>query len=31
LNDQSIDIYGCVIDYLTRQNASSMIDNMLAS
>ena len=31
LNDQSIAIYGCVIDYLTRQNASSLIDSMLAS
>ena len=31
LNDQSVEIYGCVIDYLTRQNASSLIDNMLAN
>ena len=31
LNDQSVEIYGCVIDYLTRQNASILIDNMLAN
>jgi len=31
LNDQSVEVYGCVIDYLTRQNASSLIDNMLAN
>ena len=30
LNDQCVEIYGSVIDYLTRQNASSMIENMLA-
>ena len=31
LNDQSVEVYGCVIDYLTRQNASSLIDSMLAN
>ena len=31
LNDQSVEIYGCVIDYLTRHNASSLIDSMLAN
>jgi hypothetical protein len=30
LNDQCVETYGSVIDYLTRQNASSMIENMLA-
>jgi len=29
LNDQCVETYGSVIDYLTRQNASSMIENML--
>ena len=30
LNDQCVATYGAVIDFLTRQNASSLIDNMLA-
>ncbi len=30
LNDRCVETYGSVIDYLTRQNASSMIENMLA-
>jgi hypothetical protein len=30
LNEQCVETYGSVIDYLTRQNASSMIENMLA-
>ncbi|OGQ97422.1 MAG: hypothetical protein A2521_08530 [Deltaproteobacteria bacterium RIFOXYD12_FULL_57_12] len=30
LNDQCVSTYGSVIDYLTRQNASALIENMLA-
>jgi hypothetical protein len=30
LNDQCVGTYGSVADFLTRQNASSMIENMLA-
>jgi len=30
LNDQCVATYGAVIDFLTRQNASSLIENMLA-
>ena len=30
LNDQCVEIYGSVADFLTRQNASTMIESMLA-
>jgi hypothetical protein len=30
LNDQCVETYGAVVDFLTRQNASSLIENMLA-
>jgi len=30
LNDQCVETYGSVVGYLTRQSASSMIENMLA-
>jgi hypothetical protein len=30
LNDQCVATYGAVVDFLTRQNASSLIENMLA-
>ena len=31
LNDQCVATYGAVVDFLTRQNASSLIENMLAN
>ena len=30
LNDQCVEVYGSVVDYLTRQDASAMIENMMA-
>ena len=30
LNDQCVEVYGSVVDYLNRSDASSMIENMLA-
>ena len=30
LNDQCVETYGSVVDFLSRQNASNMIENMLA-
>jgi hypothetical protein len=30
LNDQCVETYGSVVDYLTRQSASAMIENMMA-
>jgi len=30
LNDQCVETYGVVVDYLTRQDASAMIENMMA-
>jgi len=30
LNDQCVEIYGSVVDYLTRQDASAMIESMIA-
>ena len=30
LNDQCVEVYGSVVDYLTRQNASAMIESMMA-
>ena len=31
LNNQCVETYGAVVDFLTRQNASSLIENMLAN